>query len=583
MPKRKLNRGQQLYSDREKYFSRRWTEEGKQVPWKKYKQSAHFVRHKADWAEQQGKKRPYEPIDDIDRAGPSNRQADDNNHGGSPVDNVPDIGDTPPDLFDFDDSDLDLLLQNLGNNNMANVPMDMDVPILGENRSANGGAGSRMAAAGGNALVPFPRTSATGHSLLTYRKSRVMYSYAYTNEGLAHNTEGTWKATMDYFTTPLALIPVDYLPFYLTPSEYKIIPNNYYIKSVWCKVKVLGVRSSFDTGSTTSGVATAEYCPILLTSIGLNKRINMHNYAYDCATTAPMKPVTLKEPNMKDFMLKLYTNHASTTMCVPRSLSWYATWYHNKITKPAANGTETYANFEAFNAGVFHMDKYVNQYLLNSAIGEEIIDYKYHVKNGVLGQYKYSHIPWSLQSKKFHGKPVAYPRQYQYQYDENGKRYWQTNEAPTNLVTDFGGSYDRYLEGMPGTVATGVFGDQEIQPQVHVGMAAVPQLNPATEATNYLNAAVYYHVDCGITLEAHDGFESLYTNNAKTFVPSSEMSFYVEGSTVKYKQADQVAHHPLVNQANFTKKMEREGVDKRHPEFFAKLSRKEKDHDFEIL
>lgn len=36
------------------------------------------------------------------------------------------------------------------------------------------------------------------------------------------------------------------------------------------------------------------------------------------------------------------------------------------------------------------------------------------------------------------------------------------------------------------------------QPQLHIGMAAVPQLDPSTELTTFMNACVYYSVTCSI-------------------------------------------------------------------------------------
>lgn len=38
------------------------------------------------------------------------------------------------------------------------------------------------------------------------------------------------------------------------------------------------------------------------------------------------------------------------------------------------------------------------------------------------------------------------------------------------------------------------------QPQVHIGMCAIPQLDPSTEATTFMNACIYYQVHCSIDI-----------------------------------------------------------------------------------
>lgn len=38
------------------------------------------------------------------------------------------------------------------------------------------------------------------------------------------------------------------------------------------------------------------------------------------------------------------------------------------------------------------------------------------------------------------------------------------------------------------------------QPQVHLGMCAIPQLDPSTESTTFMNACIYYQVHCSISI-----------------------------------------------------------------------------------
>lgn len=60
---------------------------------------------------------------------------------------------------------------------------------------------------------------------------RINKQLAYANKHKQLASESLDKH-LDFFCTPLALIPVDFLPFYLSPGEYESLPNGCKVKNV---------------------------------------------------------------------------------------------------------------------------------------------------------------------------------------------------------------------------------------------------------------------------------------------------------------------------------------------------------------
>lgn len=81
-----------------------------------------------------------------------------------------------------------------------------------------------------------------------------------------------------------------------------------------------------------------------------------------------------------------------------------------------------------------------------------------------------------------------------------------------------------------------VGGGQIPQPQVHIGMSAVPQLNPSTEQTSFVNACVQYEVSCSIQLS---GKRETYWTGGDPTVPENSALFAVH-SDFYYEQTHEV-------------------------------------------
>ncbi len=380
-------------------------------------------------------------------------------------------------------------------------------------------------------IVPIPRSLGTPSTSFSFHKLRNMFAYAYANAQLS----GTDR---DMFCTPLSFVPVDFLPFYISSGEYISLPNQVPIRvtDVWCKVKILGVRSAFDTGQTISGTATSEYCPILLTAVGLNNKIDICNYKYTTASQKPMIPTQCHELVSKNIIEKYYTHYNSSVQCVPRSAEYFAVQYWNKETVP-----DGYVKYQPHTGKMFRLDKVVQQSLLNSAIGEIVIDYKYKVKEGWITRLKQFNICGGIKEggSMHHYTHMNQPYRVYYEPTMNNQKQFEkfsynqqaASTTQYSLFSTFDANYSQTLEVAniyrPNNASVGT---SAVQPQVHIGMCAIPQLNPANDNKNYLNACVYYNIECGINLVTD--YESIWTygyptchNAEAVFTPWSQKNY----------------------------------------------------------
>ncbi|QEM39036.1 VP4 [Bactericera trigonica densovirus] len=368
-------------------------------------------------------------------------------------------------------------------------PMDEDAIL--QDTSGSGGRGPTSGRTTGGATVPLGLSSGDATFQATYSKSRIWYSYAFANKKLDLDS----TKTLEGIVTPLAFIPVDFLPFYMSPAEFASIPDrNVWIDKVTCKVRVLGVRSGFDIGATLTGTATSEYCPILHTCVGLNNEIHIMNKSVEANTTQPMIPTGVRDIDLAEYKKKWYTGETSNVIGTPRSNSVYAIPYWNSSTTSA---TEV----QKHTWGNPRLDRFVKTHMLTSTIGEEIFDYSYSPRFAPIRPQDQLVIPnhrvneaSTFQSRDLWQAKCAYG---------SGKFTMKDYSWPEMVpLCDTAFVYAQLIEKydmyMPGTGSVG--GEQRAQPQLHIGMSAIPQLNPTTDLTSFVNACVYYSVECSIHL-----------------------------------------------------------------------------------
>ncbi|XP_036327552.1 uncharacterized protein LOC118740163 [Rhagoletis pomonella] len=425
---------------------------------------------------------------------------------------------TPVDFEDRDDDfDWDNFLDNIGNSlnsaDLADLPeaSSMDISQAGSGRGPNTGArgeatapslGASSSGNGGNNSSPWLSRSVPKRvSNLEFKKSRIMYSYGLATERL-ENTE----KTIDIFSTSMALIPVDFLPFYISQAEFANLPFASKIESVWCKVYPLGTRTAFDTGTTLSGTATSEYVPIGMTGIGLNLDFYGQNVELSGESTKPMIPTSIKQMSASKIVRKFYEDDACCAMGVPRSISEYFTIHRNKDANP---DPEKYPQYQVNTHGVVNFDNKINKFLVNGLINQPVIDYKYDVKNGYVMNAKYHIIPHNRRSDVYCTHHTR--------GSKNKLEFYHLGDGPAKGQVGFKGKRGE-VSPLNNMIANAYLRQLEIygcfniytgttpyyaQPQVHVGLCATPQLNPSNEDKIFLNSCCYWKVDCGITISTN--------------------------------------------------------------------------------
>ncbi|KAK9720448.1 Capsid protein VP4 [Popillia japonica] len=101
---------------------------------------------------------------------------------------------------------------------------------------------------------------------------------------------GAKNRVNDYiaYSTSLAYLPVDWVPFYLSPVEYNNLPIGSYIKEVYVEVIPKGVRCSFDVGTTLTGSANSMHVIFGKHCIGLNQKFDITNMSLKPNDKSPM-------------------------------------------------------------------------------------------------------------------------------------------------------------------------------------------------------------------------------------------------------------------------------------------------------
>nr|QVW56814.1 MAG: VP4 [Dendrocopos leucotos parvoviridae sp.] len=407
------------------------------------------------------------------------------------------------DLFDIGDFDM----ADIQNN--AALPMETGASTSvaqnsdGESRGMGGvgassqGAGAGISGAAGLTFVSPVNNSESG--IYTYQKKFFKYTY-----GLAHtmiNSGGIGR-----YITPYAYIPVDWLPFYLTPAEYQAIPMNSKVVGVNCKITLMGTRTAFDHGTTLSGTATTEYVPICKYAIGLNTRVFIENNSVTLKSAEPMTVESVARPKLNEQMQKLYDDYPPATE-VPRHHNWYGCYTYNtqKVNGSAADTRSEY--------GLYRMDHVLKTAMVNKVLGTPLINYSYRPRTGMIKPGK---LPMTMNYSDPDGKFPAGVSSTVIPYAHNVPHFAEITTEKGNVrmngalasidrnyATRVEGNYQQQLEQyihidpQTGTASSNF----SVQPQVHIGLLATPALNPATETAQYLNSCLYYLIETSIQIK----------------------------------------------------------------------------------
>lgn len=360
---------------------------------------------------------------------------------------------------------------------MAHTEMDtspgMDETLREDDGTGSGGRAGARGGGGGVEILGLANSHGTFNFSASYSKSRVWYSYGIAQQFLPMDT----PKTLFGYTTPMAFIPVDFLPFYMTEQEYNCLPPNCWVKSVSCNVKVLGVRTAFDIGATVTGTATSEYVPILHTAIGLNNNIHIMNKGYLLDAAKPMVPTATVDIKVTDWTKKWYEDENSGATLIPRSNTVYACPYHNAVEEQASWDSAQKDQVEIHAWGRPRLDKFVRTMALHSAIGQDIISYSYKPKFGIIkmpdpfiAPYHRLNDGCELFVNELHPFTCTYSK------SKAAKELVQGDAQNRRPLSSVGQYYYQMIEkfNIYSPKAGTVGGLQGPQPQVHIGMSAIP-------------------------------------------------------------------------------------------------------------
>lgn len=237
--------------------------------------------------------------------------------------------------------------------------------------------------------LPKPNTTITT-KLNYYRKVHRFFTYGY-----AYQMINPTNVTICSMTTPLGLIPWDWLYFYLNPSEFAILPNQASV--VKCKATVYqrNVRVAFPTNSTANALATLNQNKNVIYAVGLNKKIDSHPVKYTAfQTNQPMIPTAIQRYSYQDMVNdnnNWYSSQDNMFTVVPRHqtgqpdvLQYYAAL---RYSRPTGN-TEPHDGWQC-------LQNFVEESDADATAGGELVSVEYHPKCGLIKQ------PHKLIQRKF--------------------------------------------------------------------------------------------------------------------------------------------------------------------------------------
>uniref|UniRef100_A0A2S2Q167 Capsid protein VP1 n=1 Tax=Sipha flava TaxID=143950 RepID=A0A2S2Q167_9HEMI len=346
-----------------------------------------------------------------------------------------------------------------------------------------------------NAVLDRPIPNTTGH-IMVFRKNHSLISYGVasvqlTLDGFASERVGT---------TGLMYLPVDKPYFYLSPSEFNSIVSNIRgvrVKEVKVKVVMRNPRTAFETNASTSTLATLNQNKFIQYAQGLVNKTRGFNTVYKFESgTNTMKPtkvntvddsfvkkiVSAMYGTDKDDWLKPNWKEGATLPCslmnLPMQFPVYYTMYANNAQHDGKLG------WPIFNQHVTKCDA-------STMIGKTVLNYSYKPKVSFLS------APWTpVHNGRNTTKgtnvtdfivantgPMVIPdvttvnahtglmqrKQVNFELLQNSQ--WN------QIFTD---NFDRYSEPLEmSQYVKRSFGESNygtVQPSLHVGVCAVPQL-----------------------------------------------------------------------------------------------------------
>lgn len=437
-------------------------------------------------------------------------------------------GNQSPEYSPLHDSDWDDMLRNLDEQPVGDGGAVQSMESIANPSKGGGVSGHSHRGSGSGQLVNIPVTPRTSYYTKTYRKNWVFFGYGFANTKIVVNNN-------NYYTTPLLLIPVDMLAMYMDAAEFALLAGRAVAVHCRARVRPLGCRMNFQTAATESRWATSEFVAIGQSAIGLNKQMPGENVKITPEAAKPMIPSTITPINTDDLHEKLYGDEEGrgAAQMVPRHLNIY---YAPIQAQPNAGQVRRFTH----NQGPPKVDQFINRFLVNTAIGEPIINYEYTIKNGIIGDtYSADYINretlfrTASRATQLEVNPFMTDRGLLVE----GVTTQQTQENPHDINlwrSAFVANLYQTLEHYQSYKWDKGHIHGNVQPQVHVGLTAVPAINPGSEATDFQNTSIYWAVETELVVHHYQNscfHEGQLHTYAPYFYPPDYIKKYHSGNT----------------------------------------------------
>lgn len=198
-----------------------------------------------------------------------------------------------------------------------------------------------------------------------------------------------------YVTTPLAYIPVDNIKSYMSPREFALIPAGSHIVECEASIQLLNSSTSFQTGGTTTDIATAQHVRTGLLGIDLDKKLRAGGVASYTIAEGMKATIAAENYNSADFVKYQYgswqlnsdVNNPWDTSELPGCA--YGIPYVNDnyftIFNVSDAGATSGGYTEATSVGHEFVTSCLTEFNLNDKLWDDIVHYHYKFEDARIG------------------------------------------------------------------------------------------------------------------------------------------------------------------------------------------------------
>lgn len=419
-----------------------------------------------------------------------------------------------------------------------------------------------------NAVIPRPISNNGGYTMV-FRKVHSFISYGCAWKVLKYN--GVAGAYLG--TTSLMNIPVDQPWFYLSPSEFALLPRGALCTNVRVKGVMRNPRTAFETNSSTSSLATLNQNKFLVTGHGLNLKTRGINRRFTFGNATEPMDVTdtsMDQDEMKTFIKKIYGQDLNGVFECSEGYNLPASYMNLPLMYNSYFCNFTNTNHNSRRMGWERFNEHITKVDASFTVGTTVVDYSYKPKCGLL---TLQHDPFfdglvSVQepnSGKFSIMGLEGPQiDYQDDIDVNstlirrvsdqkmsqfGPQDWKRMFNGERYITNIDlGQYIRQMDENKHS--------STVQPSCHVGIYPVHKLTTVTNTivpTNFTDVECTWDFETEMTISfgcpaSRTAYDRLHVEYEKSWLMSWDkfnQNCYNRGDLSivhgKYVQPDKVA------------------------------------------